>query len=729
MNAWGDGAGVARLGDSSFALGNDLFELTIAVPIDGLPVVEQLVSREHADLDWGSGKEIAPAVSVVDGEAQRAVGLSCSGVRVSEAGDELLLLYAGDGGLEVCHHLRPVATVPVWHCWTMITNTGDQKDVGRVDALGFGLGVSGAVPQVAYVLGWLDGPRVEAPGRPPIPFPYDSWIPRLLYGDGAPTPPPPPEGGWSLPVLRLVRESLTRLSLRSGKRSTYDDHPWVAVMDPGRDAGIIAGLEWTGTWRLDASHQWEEHQVALVAHADGNVHELPRGSTLTSPRAFVGLFDGDWDDACNASRRYMRQEVLPPGLEGFPYVHHGTGPLNRLFLTEAFLYEEVDAAADLGFESFYVGAMWSASSAIEGDFSIGLGDFSDSRQKLPSGLRALSDHVHARGLRFGLWFEVERVDMRTANLGQHPWSPAWLVHQQGQAYRSWLQHVYLLCLGVEDAVQWAIDNVSRAIEAYGVDWIELDGNEWAVCDDASHDHGTRDGDATQAEGFYRVIEALHARYPDLVIENCAGGSQRGDPMLARHCRTMHCHDVYGPSSRARQYARGTGSMYPSSYAMLSVKGLDCSPERLEWRLLNRMLGQLATHGDPLSTLVEDQKAVLRSALKTYKELRPTLHGDRYVLLEPGEVRQPGNAEPGQWEAYEHVSLDGELASVLVYRCGSSRTECQVQLKGLDGEVRYGMASHTGRVAGIRTGSELMDQGLTLRLETPLSADAIILRRQ
>ena len=78
----------------------------------------------------------------------------------------------------------------------------------------------------------------------------------------------------------------------------------------------------------------------------------------------------------------MRQEVLPPQLEGFPFVHHGTGPLNRPFLDEARLYAEVDAAAELGFESFYLGASWSASSADQGDFSVGLGDFGDSRRKL-----------------------------------------------------------------------------------------------------------------------------------------------------------------------------------------------------------------------------------------------------------------------------------------------------------------------------------------------------------
>ena len=94
-----------------------------------------------------------------------------------------------------------------------------------------------------------------------------------------------------------------------------------------------------------------------------------------------------------------------------------------------------------------VDAQWWETSSDTSEFSWGLGSFTDDRNKIPQGLRAVSDYVHSLGMQFGLWFEFTRVDLRTANLGRHPWTPDMLLHRNEQSYRSWCQHVYLMCTG------------------------------------------------------------------------------------------------------------------------------------------------------------------------------------------------------------------------------------------------------------------------------------------
>ncbi|MFH1568730.1 MAG: alpha-galactosidase [Gemmatimonadota bacterium] len=726
-----------RIGPDRFALGNDTFELAIEVDGDGLPRLSRLLCRDDRGADWSppSAAALGPVLEV-DGQthAPGSLDLPFAGVCVDEEAAGLTIGYRFSHGLQVEHTIRPAADRAAFRTWTKLTNaTGrDLGGIGRFDALNLHLGLSPAAPAASYVTGWLDGPRVEAPGRPPAPFAYPSWISPLMYGDQPPKAPELP-GGWYWGNLRLVcGERLTRLPLRSGKRSTFDNFPWVAVRDPLRQEGIFAGFEWSGTWRMDVEHGAAVPEVTLSASMDSYVHALAAGQSLTSPPAFVGFFSGDWDEALNASRRYVVNEIMPPVPEECPLVTYDLGPFKPAYYdgTELIWRSEAQAAADLGVELYFVNASWWSAWTERTDFSCGLGDFTDNRQQFPEGLRAVSEYVHGLGMRFGLWFEFERVDIRTAHRGRHPWRPEWLVHHRGHPSRSWCQHVYNLCLGVRAAATWAADNLSSAIEAYGVDHIMIDGNEWAVCDDPTHDHGPADGEWAQIQGLHSVLQKLRDRFPDLLITNSS--AQRGDFAMARYSHALHPHDIKHPSSVSRKNNVGVGALYPTGYgdaALIEYPGEGAvSPERLEWRCLNRMMSVFRVllvlgHKD------EAHLQVLRRAIATQKRIKTSLRGDRYVLAPPELLVERDYGEAGSWEAYEYVSRQGEVASVFAFRCLSPDPEHTLRLRGLEPEATYVVDFHSGRPAFRASGRQLMEEGVRCHLERPRRADVLILDRQ
>lgn len=69
----------------------------------------------------------------------------------------------------------------------------------------------------AFLLGWLWGPRAEAPGRPAQPFAYPQSVTRLVHDE---TAPPPPPGGWASVLTRRrlkstfgqIEEAIARLA-------------------------------------------------------------------------------------------------------------------------------------------------------------------------------------------------------------------------------------------------------------------------------------------------------------------------------------------------------------------------------------------------------------------------------------------------------------------------------------------------------------------------------------
>jgi len=728
-------ATVTAVDRDSWLIENGELALRVSLTPEGVPHLTHVEHKTLPDVEWATDGALCPVIQM-DGQsyADRPGNPSFVRAMVEEQGPTLCMFYRCPDGLEVIHHLRPSANKAAWVTWTSLSNPTSHDIVGisRFDALRLSLQVSDAEPWVAYLLGWLDGPRADAPGHHAIPYPYPSWIPRLLYGEGAPTPPPPPPGGWSSPVFRLIKERLTNLPLRSGKRSTYDNHPWTTIWDPKRNAGFFLGFQWSGTWKIDVQHDPGSHAVSFHACTDASVHQLKPGETLISPPAFVGLFAGDWDDGFNEFRRYVREEVLPEPLEGFPHALYNIGAPTLPKFAGSFLKDEIDTAAELGFETFVIDAPWWDASLDAGDFSIGLGDFSASRRKFPGGLRAVSDYVHSMGMRFGLWFEFERVDHRTANTGRHPWSPNWLLYQKGQTYRSWCQHVYLLCLGIREAADWALENISWAIREYDLDYIKIDSNEWAICDDPTHDHMTTDGEWAQIQGLYHVLGSLMERFPNLIIENCAGGSQRADLSMARFCRVMACHDTNWPGAINRRYGHGVGCTYPAYYGLQILSypwpETETTPQQVEWVAFCRMLG-LVSCWKPLSTMQPANRAILQKALATYKRLRPTLHGDRYVLAEPAVLIERENQEASNWEIYEFLSLDERMVSVFFFRCASPKTEYRAILRGLAPQATYEVHWHSGRPAEIRYGLDLMEDGVNCLLDQTHSVDVAILIRR
>ncbi len=638
----------------------------------------------------------------------------------------------------------------IWSTVTLENSTDETLEgIERFDALTVELGTEGTLPSVNYVLGWLDGPRLETPGHHAVRFPYPSWIPRLLYGDPLPELPPAPEAGWQSPVLRPVFERLETLPLRSGKRSTYENHPWAAVLDPVRQAGFFAGILYSGQWGLDVRYDRAVSHVTVNAYSMGNVHTLLPGQRIISPPAFLGFFEGGWDEAHQASARFTGSEIVrkPPAVFPLTYFNFGTAHLLGDYSDPLTFYDKVltnvDAAAEAGFECFMIDAGWWDGSAWVGDFSIGLGNFTEHPGKFPKGLKHLSDYVHARGMLFGLWVEFERVDLRTANLGPCPWKPEWIVHQKGYAYRSWGQHFYDLCLGVPEAADWALENICAAIDRYGVDWLKYDSNEWSVCDDATHGHGEKDGEWFQIEGMNHVMRNVAERYPQLIIENCSGGSQRADLGTARYCTYFACHDTNWPSALTRRYAHGAGCIYPQYYnkqmtgyqvefpylnrPQIQGETPPGSQERLEWRAMSRMLGLFET-GNWVGKMNRVELKRLSPIIAFYKTIRHALFGKRYVLRGTDPVIERDNLESDNWEAYEYIAAGEEMVCVYFFRCASPDDRFPIRLKGLQPEASYRIRYFRNPQADVFTGTTLMQQGIVLRLEQPLSSDILVLER-
>ncbi len=539
------------------------------------------------------------------------------------------------------------------------------------------------------------------------------WVQGLNPGD------PDPNKPHQEPVLELRSIKLgdgSKQSIGSSERSSESCMSWYALVSPARNEGLIGGIEWSGAWQVDVTS--ENGMTSLDTTFPGTRRVLAPGQVVESPRRFAGFFRGGLDEASNATHVFSRRYLMRPQKADSPWTQYNTWFAYYTNLNEEQLKREVDAAAALGIELFYVDAGWYEGSPDHGDFSWGLGSWRENRDKFPSGLASFADYVHGKGMRFGLWVEPERVDLRYAGPGKEV-SRDWLA--PGTAFDqpppAGVPQTSEVCLGHAEARAWMKDWLSRLVEEYHVDWLKWDDNAWMSCDPPGQ---VGQGNYDHVMGLYEVLDYIRAEYPDLIVENCASGGNRMDFALLRRTDVAWLSDQTDPSYRVRYHMFGASYPFPPEYLNSwlvesyweHLGDVANNPDLLRSWLQSRMMGAF---GISVSTLGWNPtvRATVADEIRRYKSIRPLIAGGKhYHLLPQTDLVEPLLPLPEAPDAAEFYDPATDRAVVFLFRGNIPWSSRSVRLRGLTATATYQVTSEDGAVSVRRTGAQLMNPSIT-----------------
>ena len=496
---------------------------------------------------------------------------------------------------------------------------------------------------------------------------------------------------------------------------------------------LFAGIEWERGWRYRISRT--EKATWLQIDLAGLRHDLAPGQALVTPRVFLGTAGGSLDDAVNAAQRYLKAHVYPKPLQNSPWVAYDIWGTEAEGVEKA-LFDEIEFAADLGVELFYVDASWYQGSSKKGtgDWGCGVGHYTEDREKFPRGLAAMSERVHARGMKFGLWVGPNIVDSR---LVPETIPRLWLAQVNGAdrvlRIPSWESPCDQVCLGSRGYIDYLKDNLSRLVRDFRLDWLKWDNSGIpgmpGRCDRGDHGHQTGDGSYAALAGQYEIFESLHEKFPDLVLEQCGYGS-RHDLGLARTIRANWLSDASFPASHVRQNAMVGRFAYPSFYNGGWVIQEDPDLEKakgvaaLDSLFRSRMIG-LFGFGTLNGKLTERvslfRPEVLEAARRNillYKKYRHLLHGDSYALF-------PASGSPEGWQAVEFCS--GDEAVILCFRAQSTQSRMRIPVRGIQGRRNYDITMANSNQRRRVSGATLLREGLVLELSRPEMSEVVFLR--
>jgi alpha-galactosidase len=535
-------------------------------------------------------------------------------------------------------------------------------------------------------------------------------------------------GGWgqerqlSTEPLSIGRRGFTA----DRGRSTNGYTPWFALRDRDRGVLYMAQLAWSGNWQMSfgrdpGGDRTRPNQFALSTELGmrfdfGGALALPPGGSFALPEVAFTATAGDLDDAANQLHRYQRS-AIPRRPAGDPLLvqFNSWYPFSEN-VSAGELERAADLAAQLGIEAFVLDSGW----YNKKDWSLELGDYQTNPAKFPNGLHELARYVRGKGMKFGLWVEIENAGIGSQLARAHP---DWFLAYNGAPILK--DQRQQLNFARPEVRQWARATVDRLIHEYDLGWIKIDYNiDIGERFDPPGDGGAGDVLYRHVKAYYGWLDDLRAAHPDLLVENCSSGGLRFDLGILAHAHTTWLSDVVSPLASA-QLAYGCTVEFAPEVCNHWMVGdddrgrVDPAKPAGWWDFLFRvpMNGQFGVSSRILDWSPElRQRAAANIAM--YKRLRQIIDGaDVYH-----PTAQPAHDDPQGWMAIEYVAQDAGRSVVLAYRLGHSDAQRSFRLRGLTA-ARY-RASQDGRPVGSYTAQELSDRGLPVRLDAEWRAAVV-----
>jgi len=492
-------------------------------------------------------------------------------------------------------------------------------------------------------------------------------------------------------------------------RSSGEWIPWFGLNRP--QDGLFAGLVWSGRWDVRTGRQ--DGQFHLSLGISDFRHLLAPGASVELPGVVLSGYRGDLDTGANQWRRWMTDFWTPAVPENWPWVQYNHWYAYYGDIDQERLYKEAEHADAAGCEVFVIDDGWFTGRRKE-SYHAGWGDWTEDRAKFPDGLKAFGDRVRSLGMKFGLWVEPERAAIDSPVLQAHP---DFVATRDGvplsrpEADKGSVH----LCLGNPAVQEWMTAEITRVVQEYGIDWLKWDYNigYGLGCNVPDHGHQAGDGHHAHTLGLYRVLASLRKHCPDLVIENCASGGHRVDLGTLRHTHTNWVSDYTNRAASCRQHTQGAGLFMPLAHLNT-------------WSLQHRGLTEFRSRfggAFGISWFLEEwspqDRETLRQAIAEYKQLRPLLSGNRFLLTGPWHQ---------DWDIWQFVGKDGKASAILAFRETGGIDQIRVRPHVPDTSASWSVLREND-AQGDLPGGELADHGLEISLPEHRSSAVIWLRRR
>lgn len=448
-----------------------------------------------------------------------------------------------------------------------------------------------------------------------------------------------------------------------GSMATNHYFPYLVIEDKENDIFWGAQLAHNASWQMELYRKDDGLSISggLADREFGHwMKQIDPEDSFTTPSAILSVCKGGGVDKISqrltlAGNRLL--DMLPDREKDLPIIFNEYcttwGCPSHDNITEI-----LRVIKDKGFGYFVIDCGWYKEAGIPWD--IAMGDYQVSQDLFPEGLDKTVGAIREAGMEPGIWFEIENVGSasKAYQMNGH------LLKRDGQTLTTTMRRFWNMSDPWVD--QYLTEKVIKTLQKYNFYYMKIDCNDTIGlgCDGAE---SIGEGLRLNMMKSYEFLNKVKEEVQGIILENCASGGHRLDPLTMGACSMASFSDAHECEEIPIIAANLHRAILPRQSQIWAVIRKEDSLKRIAYSIANTFLGRMCLSGNVMQ-LEEDQWNVINQGMTFYKKITPIIR-DGYTYrfgTEISSYRHPkgwqGILRIGEWGdafALFHI-FDGDL---------------------------------------------------------------------
>jgi len=343
-----------------------------------------------------------------------------------------------------------------------------------------------------------------------------------------------------------------------------------------------------------------------------------------------------------------------------------------------------------GFSYFVIDCGWYKEEGVSWD--IAMGDYQVSPELFPEGLQKTVDAIRDAGMFPGIWFEIDNVgsQAKAYRLEDH------LLKRDGRVLTTTMRRFW----DMSDpwVEEYLTDKVIRPLKEYGFRYMKMDYND-TVGVGCDHPDSLGEGLRENMESSLNFIRKVKREVPDIILENCASGGQKQEPLMMAACSMSSFSDAHECEEIPIIAANLHRVILPRQSQIWAVIRKEDSIKRIAYSVSSTFLGRMCISGDVVE-LSREQWDMLERGITFYKEVAEIIKDGHTYWYGP-DIKS--YRHPDGWQGIVRVGGNGEAMVVIHVFDGAFPEVIEIDLSRFGSFVITSMYSHRQCEAEIENG--------------------------
>ena len=472
------------------------------------------------------------------------------------------------------------------------------------------------------------------------------------------------------------------LDTKLGSRAAMHMQPFFEIgldqpADEQKGDVLMGTLGWTGNFRFTFEVDNAGNlRIIPAINPYASRYELKADEVFTTPEFIFTLSHEGTGAGSRNLQAWARNYQLKDG-KGSRMTLLNNWENTAFNFNQEILAGLMKEAKHLGVDMFLLDDGWFGNKYPRKNDHAGLGDWEVTHDKLPGGIKALTDAAKEAGVKFGIWIEPEMVNPKSELFEKHP---DWAIHYPNRDMYFYRNQLVLDLSNpkVQDYVYSVVDNILK--ENPEVAYFKWDCNS-PITNIYSPYLKDKQGQLyiDHVRGVYNVMKRVKENHPDIPMMLCSGGGARCDYEALKYFTEFWCSDNTDPVERVF-IQWGFSQFFPAKAMCAHVTSWNRNTS-IKFRTDVASMCKLGFDLG-LKDLSKDELTYCQEAVANWKRFQPAImDGTQYRLVSPYESNHM---------AVNYVSQDKSQAILFAYDIHPRFQEklMAVKLQGLNPDAMY-----------------------------------------